>query len=241
VAGPLDVLPVGLTKELEFAMNVSSRKFGLGLALCSALAVGGADVRAQDAATPATPAATPATSSTAPVVAPAGATDSTGKVDASTYVIGSEDGLTVTVWQNPQFSGSFPVRPDGKISLTLLGDVQAAGLTPMQLSDNITQRLKTLIKEPFVSVAVTAINSQRIFMIGEIGKVGPLTLTAGMTPLQAIASAGGLSTFANSKRIYILRGEAGKQQKIPFNYKQALKGDSKQLIPLKPGDTIVVP
>ncbi len=127
------------------------------------------------------------------------------------------------------------------ISLVLVGDVPAAGLTPMQLGKDITERLKKFIQDPSVSVVVTAVNSQRIFMIGEVGHVGPMSLTPGMTPLQAIAAAGGLSTFANSKRIYILRGPQGKQVKIPFNYKLALKGDSKQLIALEPGDTIVVP
>jgi polysaccharide export outer membrane protein len=92
-----------------------------------------------------------------------------------------------------------------------------------------------------VTVLVMAVNSQRIYMMGEVGHVGPISLAAGMTPLQAIAAAGGLSPFANSKKIYILRNDAGKQQKIPFNYKQALKGDSTQDIKLQPGDTIVVP
>jgi polysaccharide export outer membrane protein len=162
-------------------------------------------------------------------------------VDNSTYIIGADDGLQVTVWKEPSLSGTFPVRPDGMISLVLVGDVPAAGLTPMQLGTNITERLKKFIQDPSVSVVVTAVNSQRIFMIGEVGHVGPLGLTPGMTPLQAIAAAGGLSTFANSKHIYILRGPQGKQVKIPFNYKLALKGDSKQLIALEPGDTIVVP
>ena len=163
-------------------------------------------------------------------------------VDNSTYIIGAEDGLTITVWRESTLSGAFPVRPDGMISLVLLGDVPAAGLTPMQLGKNIEERLKKFIQDPSVAVGVTAVNSKRIFMIGEIGKVGPMALTPGMTPLQAISAAGGLSTFANSKRIYILRGPQGKQEKIPFNYKLALKGDSKQLlITLQPGDTIVVP
>jgi polysaccharide biosynthesis/export protein len=155
-------------------------------------------------------------------------------VDNSTYIIGADDGLQVTVWKEPSLSGTFPVRPDGMISLVLVGDVPAAGLTPMQLGKDITE-------DPSVSVVVTAVNSQRIFMIGEVGHVGPMSLTPGMTPLQAIAAAGGLSTFANQKRIYILRGPQGKQVKIPFNYKLAIKGDSKQLIALEPGDTIVVP
>ncbi len=162
-------------------------------------------------------------------------------VDSSRYVIGADDSLQVTVWREPTLSGTFPVRPDGMISLVLAGDIPAAGMTPMQLGAAIAERLKKYIQDPSVSVVVTAVNSQRIFLVGEVGHVGPVMLTPGMTPLQAIAAAGGLSNFANSKHIYILRGVQGKQQKIPFNYKQALKGDNKQIISLQPGDTIVVP
>ena len=171
----------------------------------------------------------------------AGATVAPGKDDAAHYIIGAEDSLQVTVWKEPTLSGTFPVRPDGMISLVLVGDLPAAGRTPMQLADEITTRLKKYLQDPSVTVLVLAVNSQRIYMMGEIGHVGPIALAAGMSPLQAIAAAGGLSPFANSKKIYILRGEAGKQQKIPFNYKQALKGDSTQDIKLQPGDTIVVP
>jgi polysaccharide export outer membrane protein len=163
-----------------------------------------------------------------------------GPMDASRYIIGPEDSLQVTVWKEPTLSGNFPVRPDGMISLVLVGDLPAAGLTPMALSNDITQRLKKYIQDPVVTVAVLGVNSQRIFMVGEVGKVGPVMLTPGMTPLQAIVSAGGLSQFANSKRIYILRMVSGKQQKIPFNYKQALKGENSGMT-LLPGDTIVVP
>jgi len=180
------------------------------------------------------PAATPA------AAAQAGPVDVTGK-DAAHYIIGPEDTLQVTIWKEPTLSGTFPVRPDGMISLVLVGDLPAAGRTPMQLSDEITTRLKKYLQDPSVTVLVMAVNSQRIYMMGEVGHVGPITLAAGMSPLQAIAAAGGLSPFANSKKIYILRGEAGKQQKIPFNYKLALKGDSTQDIKLLPGDTIVVP
>jgi polysaccharide biosynthesis/export protein len=163
-----------------------------------------------------------------------------GPMDASRYIIGPEDSLQVTVWKEPTLSGNFPVRPDGMISLVLVGDLPAAGLTPMALSNDITQRLKKYIQDPVVTVAVLGVNSQRIFLVGEVGKVGPVMLTPGMTPLQAIVSAGGLSQFANAKRIYILRMVAGKQQKIPFNYKQALKGENTGMT-LLPGDTIVVP
>ena len=137
-----------------------------------------------------------------------------GPMDATRYIIGPEDSLQVTVWKEPTLSGNFPVRPDGMISLVLVGDLPAAGLTPMALSNDITQRLKKYIQDPVVTVAVLGVNSQRIFLVGEVGKVGPVMLTPGMTPLQAIVTAGGLSQFANSKHIYILRTVAGKQQKI---------------------------
>jgi polysaccharide export outer membrane protein len=163
-----------------------------------------------------------------------------GPMDASRYIIGPEDSLQVTVWKEPTLSGNFPVRPDGMISLVLVGDLPAAGLTPMALSNDITQRLKKYIQDPVVTVAVLGVNSQRIFLVGEVGRVGPVMLTPGMTPLQAIVTAGGLSQFANSKHIYILRVVSGKQQKFPFNYKQALKGENSG-ITLLPGDTIVVP
>jgi polysaccharide export outer membrane protein len=163
-----------------------------------------------------------------------------GPVDASRYIIGPQDSLQVTVWKEPTLSGTVPVRPDGMISLVLVGDLPAAGMTPMALSADITQRLKKYIQDPVVTVVVLGVESQRIFLVGEVSKVGPLMLTPGMTILQAIVSAGGLTQFANSKHIYVLRKVAGKEEKLPFNYKQALKGDN-QGVPLLPGDTIVVP
>lgn len=165
----------------------------------------------------------------------------TPNIDNARYVIGSDDSLSITVWKEPTLSGSVPVRPDGMISMALVGDLRAAGRTPMQLADDITEKLKKYIQDPNVSVVVMADASQRIFLIGEVGHVGPIPMTPGMTPLQAIAAGGGLSPFANSKKIYILRNEGGTQQKIPFKYKEALKGDDSQSITLKPGDTIVVP
>src|SRR3984957_1251363 len=163
-----------------------------------------------------------------------------GPLDASRYIIGPDDNLQVTVWKEPTLSGTIPVRPDGMISLVLVGDMAAAGLTPMALGADISQRLKKYIQDPVVTVVVLGVNSQRIFLVGEVGHVGPLMLTPGMTVLQAIVSAGGLTQFASSKRIYILRTVAGKQQKMPFSYKQALKGENEG-VSLLPGDTIVVP
>jgi len=192
---------------------------------------------------PAVAPATPPTQTAPPAAAgpaPASSANYAGPIDASRYVIGPEDSLQVTVWKEPTLSGTFPVRPDGMISLVLVGDLPAAGMTPMALSADITQRLKKYIQDPVVTIAVVGVNSQRIFLVGEVLHVGPVMLTPGMTPLQAIVTAGGLTQFANSKHIYILRTVSGKQEKIPFNYKQALKGDNAGAL-LLPGDTIVVP
>jgi polysaccharide export outer membrane protein len=183
--------------------------------------------------------AAPVTSQPTTSDLPKGSDSST--IDKARYVIGPDDSLSITVWKEPTLSGSVPVRPDGMISMALVGDLRAAGRTPMQLADDITEKLKKYIQDPNVSVVVMADASQRIFLIGEVGHVGPVPMTPGMTALQAIAAGGGLSPFANSKKIYILRNEGGKQQKIPFKYKEALKGDDSQMIALKPGDTIVVP
>ena len=165
----------------------------------------------------------------------------TADTDASRYVIGPDDSLQITVWQEPSISGTFPVRPDGMISLVLVGDIPASGLTPMHLAHDITVRLKKFIQDPVVSVVVAAVRSKRVYLVGEVLKAGPIELTAGMTPLQAIAQGGGLNPYANGKHIYILRGPQGNQTKIPFNYKLALKGDNHQDVPLLAGDTIVVP
>jgi polysaccharide export outer membrane protein len=198
-------------------------------------------------ATDAQPAADPgAASSAVPVqsaptpVAPAPPAPAAGAA-ANTYIIGPSDVLTVTVWKEQTLSGSNLVRPDGMISLPLLGDVQASGFTPVQLADEITGKLKKFVQDPNVSVVVAQIHSKIVYLLGEVGKKGPIEMTPGMTMLEAIGSAGGLTDYANAKKIYILREEGGKHLKIPVHYKEALKGDSTQDLALKPGDTIVVP
>jgi polysaccharide export outer membrane protein len=156
-------------------------------------------------------------------------------------VIGADDNLHISVWKEPDLTTSLPVRPDGKISLPLLNDVPAAGLTPMQLADSIMEKLKKYIADPRVTVVVTAMNSRRIYVLGEVLHTGAVPLLPNMTVLQALATAG-FSQFANVKGIYVLRTENGKQVKLPFNYKQVVKGaDPRQNIALKPGDTVVVP
>ncbi len=162
--------------------------------------------------------------------------------DDPNYVIGPEDNLIVSVWREPEISRSVPVRPDGKISLALLNDVQAAGLTPMQLGSAIAEKLQKFISEPQVTVIVASINSQRIFVVGEVSRTGTYTLLPNMTVMDALSSAGGFTPFAKRTKIYILRKENGKVSSIPFNYKEAIKGRRpEQDIALKPGDRIVVP
>jgi polysaccharide export outer membrane protein len=157
------------------------------------------------------------------------------------YVIGADDTLHIAVWKEPDLSATLPVRPDGKISLPLLNDVPAAGLTPMQLAASITEKLKKYIADPRVTVVVTAMNSRRIFVTGEVVHSGAIPLLPNMTLLQALSSAG-FTQFANVKGIYLLRTENGRQVKLPFNYKEVVKGNHpEQNIMLKPGDTVVVP
>jgi len=159
----------------------------------------------------------------------------------SDYVIGADDVLRISVWKEPDLSEILPVRPDGKISMPLLNDIPAAGLTPLQLKDSITEKLKKFIADPRVTVVVTAMNSQRIFVSGEVLHSGPIQLLPHMTILQALSQAG-FNQFANLKGIYLLRTENGKQERIPFNYKDVIKGNHpEQNIMLRPGDTIVVP
>lgn len=158
------------------------------------------------------------------------------------YKIGEGDVLDVNVWKEPEISRSVPVRPDGKISLPLVNDIQASGLTPTQLGLVISEKLRKYLSEPQVTIIVTAINSQRIYIMGEVGRPGAYPMLPNMTILQALSSAGSFTQFANLKGIYVLRNENGKQVTFPFNYKDVIKGKrAEQNIVLKPGDTIVVP
>lgn len=163
-------------------------------------------------------------------------------VPDANYVIGPEDLLDVSVWKEPDLTRTVPVRPDGKISLPLLSDVQAAGQTPTQLAATITDNLKRYVTDPQVTVIVNAINSQRIYLLGEITRPGAYPLLPRMTVLQAISSAGGLTQYARAQRIYVLRESGNGQQRLAFNYKDFLKGkDPQQNVVLKVGDTIVIP
>ena len=170
-----------------------------------------------------------------------GGTPSVNPVGAS-YVIAPDDVLAIDVWKEAEITRTVPVRPDGKISLPLLNDVQAAGLTATDLASVIAERLKKFIANPQVTVIVTTVNSQKIFILGEVPRPGVTPLLPNMTVLQAVSSAGGFTQYANQKGVYVLRTENGQQVKYPFNYREVIRGvNIQQNITLKPGDTIVVP
>jgi polysaccharide export outer membrane protein len=164
-------------------------------------------------------------------------------VPLDSYIIGAEDQLSINVWKEPEMSRVVPVRPDGMISLPLLGDIKAVGFTPLQLQDQITTQLKRLISDPQVTVIVTEVHSLTFNVVGEVEKPGYYPLTRRMTVLDAIALSGGFKDFAKTKKIYVLRTDAsGKQVRLRFNYKDVIKGkNSQENIELQPRDTLVVP
>jgi polysaccharide biosynthesis/export protein len=193
--------------------------------------------QAQDAPKPVPASPAPQNSEVA-----AKANNSTAAVADADYKIGPQDMVRVDVWKEPEISRTIPVRPDGKISLPLLNDVQASGLTAIQLSNSIHDGLTKYLNNPQVTVTVTEINSRRIYLTGEVTRPGALALLPDMTVLQALSSAGGFTQFAKVKSIYVLRNEDGKQVKLPFNYREVVKGRNQdQNVLLLPGDVIVVP
>jgi polysaccharide biosynthesis/export protein len=161
----------------------------------------------------------------------------------ASYKIGTDDVLTISVWNEPNLSRSIPVRSDGKISLPLVGELQAAGRTPPQLEQEISAGLRSYITDPQVTVIVQQINSEKFNILGQVIKAGEYPLAAGTTIVDAIATAGGFKYFARRKAVYVLRkNAAGEDVRIPFNYDQFIKGkNTNQNILLKPHDTVVVP
>lgn len=159
------------------------------------------------------------------------------------YIIGSDDVLAINVWKEPDLSRTVPVRPDGKITLPLVGDIGASGNTPKQLQTNIEQDLSKYISKPAVTVIVQEAKSHKFNIVGQVQKPGTYLLTAPMTVLDAIALAGGFRDWAKVKSIYVLRADAnGARAKLAFNYKKVIKGnDIEQNIQLRTGDTVVVP
>ena len=158
------------------------------------------------------------------------------------FLIGPNDVLAIVYWRDKDMSGDVSVRPDGKITLPLLNEVQAAGLTPAQLRDRLVEESKKFIEDPNVTVVVRQINSRTVFITGEVAKPGPYQLGGPTTVLQLIALAGGLRDYADGKKIVIVRTNNGRAITLPFNYKDVTSRKSlRQNIELKPGDTVVVP
>lgn len=161
---------------------------------------------------------------------------------AADYVIGPDDVLSIVFWREKELSGEVTVRPDGRISLPLLNDISAAGLTPDQLRDRVLQRAATLVEDPQATVVVKTVNSRKVFITGMVERPGSYPLTNRTTVLQLIATAGGLREFAKAGDIVVIRNDRGRETRFRFDYKQVVKGKKlEQNLELKPADTVVVP
>lgn len=158
------------------------------------------------------------------------------------YVIGVDDRLEITFWRDKDLSAEVVVRPDGRISLPLLNDVQAAGLTPEELRHSVLQLARTLVEDPTPTVVVKEIHSRQAFITGNVQKPGAYPLNTPITVLQLIATAGGLRDFVAGKNIVVLRRTAGRDVRLPFDYQAVMKGRQlQQNVELRPGDTVIVP
>jgi polysaccharide export outer membrane protein len=181
------------------------------------------------------------TPAAAPTAAQATVADQ-GQATPAGYLIGPDDVLGIVFWELPNHGGDVIVRPDGKITLPLLNDVQAAGLTPEQLRESITAASAKYIRDPNVSVVVKQINSLKVYVTGQVTKPGTYPLTSPTTVLQVLALAGGVTDFAKKDKIVVMRTEGGQTRSYKFNYKDVIQGKKlEQNILLKPGDTVVIP
>lgn len=226
----------------------------LAAMLMSALVSGPQIVSAQEPsasqAQPPAVAQAPPSSPQEPPTAPATANRSTTSAvasaartvhDASAFQIGPEDVLDISVWKNPELSRTVPVRPDGKVSLPLVNDIQAAGLTPADLRDQITARLAEFIPAPEVSVMIREVHSRKVSVVGAVKTPGRFELKSAMTVLEAIALAQGFTDFASRDRIVVLRNEGGATKRIQFNYRRIAEGAAQDNFYVHPGDIVVVP
>jgi polysaccharide export outer membrane protein len=220
--------------------------------LCAAVAAvlltGGA-ASAQELAATATPApaaasevAAPAAGVPAAVTKPAATAAETAILnDARDYKIGPEDLLDISVWKNPELSRTVPVRPDGKVSLPLVNDIQASGLTPTALRQQLIERLSEFIPAPEVAVIVREVHSMKVAVVGSVKTPGRYELKSAATVLEMIALAQGFTDFAARDRVVVLRQENGETKRIPFNYRKVAAGDEQSNLVVQPGDIIVVP
>src|SRR5262249_25110526 len=162
--------------------------------------------------------------------------------DPNAYIIGEQDLLAITVWKEKEISGTVVVRPDGKITVPLAGEIKVVGMTPVELQSVLTDRLRPFVTVPQVTVAVTEIRSRKVYLIGHVAREGTNLINSSTTVLQIIAQAGGLKDFAKRKKIYILRQQGGEPVRFPFNYDHVIRGKHlEQNILMEPGDVIVVP
>lgn len=189
--------------------------------------------------------ASPEESTEAPPPVPSPPNKEEGKKsgpDPNAYIIGEQDSLAITVWKEKEISGGVVVRPDGKITVPLAGEIMVVGMTPVQLQDVLAEKLKPFVTVPQVTVAVTDIRSRKVYLIGKAVREGTFTINSSTTVLQIIAQVGGLKDFAKRKKIYILRQHGNEQLRFPFNFDDVIRGrHTEQNILLEPGDTIVVP
>ena len=165
-----------------------------------------------------------------------------GVVVPADYVIGAEDVLAIVFWREKDLTSEVVVRPDGRITIPVIQEIEAAGLTPEQLRTKLTEQAQKYVEDPNVTVVVKQINSRRVYITGMVGKAGPYPLTGPVTVVQLIAMAGGLLEYADAKNIRVMRIENGKPVSFAFNYRELEEGRNlQQNIPLKPGDTVIVP
>jgi polysaccharide biosynthesis/export protein len=214
----------------RLSLGVGIRSVSASIVMVSYLAMCAPTAHAQ--ATKASPTAVAATTSS----------PAAGSSMAESYRIGPEDVLEISVWRNDAISRSVPVRPDGKISLPLVNEVQAAGFTPAELRVHLTKLLSEFIPAPEVSIIVREVNSFRVIVIGEVARPGRYQLKSATSVLEVIALVGGLTQFASRSRLFVLRTDGGGQKRIPFNYNKAVAADGEQEnFQLQPGDMLVVP
>jgi len=160
---------------------------------------------------------------------------------AGDYQIGPEDVLDISVWKNQELSRKVPVRPDGKISLPLVNDIQAAGLTPSELRQQLAAKLAEFVPTPEVSVVVAEVQSYKVAVVGAVKTPGRFTLRSPATVLECLALAQGFTEFSNKERIVVLRANGASTTRIPFNYRKVADGNEQENFLIKPGDIIVVP
>src|SRR5215470_13076576 len=227
---------------LDATARCGAVKTALGVLLALACVTHGVAAQEPSARPAAKPG--PQAAATASPAAGAGAPVSTGDprdVSAVPFQIGPEDILDISVWKNPELSRTVQVRPDGKVSLPLVNDIQAAGLTPATLREQVTTRLSDFIPAPEVSVVVREVHSRKVAVVGAVKTPGRFELKSPMTVLEAIALAQGFTDFASRDRIVVLRQSGGTTTRIPFNYRKIADGAEQDNFFVRPGDIIVVP